>query len=313
MNRSRPAGKRFVPFLALFFGAAALAYGGIFVRQSELPPTASAVYRVGFAVPVLLLFRFLTGLAPREQGAREGLGRRRLNLVLVGVIFSGNLALYHWSIMLTTLANAALLANLAPLFVVLGSWLLFGQRFTTTFIVGLATALTGTIVLIGARVDLGMTHVVGGVFGIVTAAFYGAYLLAVNRVRAQSDTATVMMWSSVGTFLVLLPITWALGEPLVPHSLHGVLMLIALAVISHVGGQGSIAYALAHLPAAMSSVTLLVQPVMAAAFGWLLLGEHPRIAEYFAGLVVLAGIVIARRGSSAPKEERAEALCMPAK
>ncbi len=301
------AAERFVPVLALLFGAAALAYGGIFVRQSELGPTASAVHRVGLAVPLLLLFRLVMPAPPPVPGAAQERSRRRLRLILVGFIFSGNLALYHWSIMLTTLANAALLANLAPLFVVLGSWLVFGKRFTRTFVVGLVATLAGTAMLIGARVDPGTTHVLGGVLGIVTAAFYGAYLLAVNRVRAYFDTATVMMWSSVGTFLVLLPIAPTLGESLIPHTLHGAWNLLALALISHVGGQGSIAYALAHLPAAMSSVTLLIQPVMAAAFGWALLGEEPRLAEYVGGLVVLAGIVIARLGSS-PKDEDARSI-----
>lgn len=283
-----------VPFFALLFGAAALAYGGIFVRQSELPPTASAVYRVAFAVP----FLFTCGLTQRARAprvTRSEWWRGRARLLAVGVIFSGNLALYHWSIALTTLANSALLANLAPLFVVLGAWLVFGKRISGPFALSLAVALTGAVMLIGARADLGVTHILGGVLGMATAVFYGAYLLAVNRVRARFDTVTVMAWSSIGTFFVLLPVALALGESVVPRTGHGVLILLALALISHVGGQGAIAYALAHLPATVSSVTLLVQPVMAAAFGWMAFQEYPRPVELVGGAVVLIGIVMARR------------------
>ena len=283
-----------LPFLALLFGAAALAYGGIFVRQSELPPTASAVYRVALAAPFLFAF----GLAQRAPTTRVSRGDRwrgRARLLGVGVIFSGNLALYHWSIALTTLANSALLANLAPLFVVLGAWLVFGKRVSGPFALALAVALAGAVMLIGARADLGATHIVGGVLGMATAVFYGAYLLAVNRVRAHFDTVTVMAWSSLGTFLVLLPVAVALGEPVVPRTGHGVIVLFALALISHVGGQGALAYALAHLPATLSSVTLLVQPVMAAVFGWMAYGEYPRPLELVGGAVVLIGIVMARR------------------
>ncbi|MGH7339758.1 MAG: DMT family transporter [Candidatus Rokuibacteriota bacterium] len=283
-----------VPFLALLFGATALAYGGIFVRQSELPPTASAVYRVAFAVPFLFACG-LTQRAPAPRVSQREWWRGRARLLAVGVIFSGNLALYHWSIALTTLANSALLANLAPLFVVLGSWLVFGKRISAPFALSLAVALTGALMLIGARADLGATHILGGVLGMATAIFYGAYLLAVNRVRARFDTVTVMAWSSIGTFLVLLPIAMALGESVVPRTGHGVLILLALALISHVGGQGAIAYALAHLPATVSSVTLLVQPVMAAAFGWMAFQEYPRPVEFVGGAVVLMGIVMARR------------------
>ena len=88
------------------------------------------------------------------------------------------------------------------------------------------------------------------------------------------------------------------GEALLPASTTGWLVLLGLAWISHCAGQGLIASSLAHLPAAFSSVSLLFQPVMAAIFAWLLLAE-PLVPLQVAGaLVVLAGIYLARRGSS---------------
>ena len=59
-----------------------------------------------------------------------------------------------------------------------------------------------------------------------------------------------------------------------------------------------IAYAFAHLPASLSSVSLLVQPVMAAIFAWLIFGEAIGFAQYLGGAIVLAGIWLARRGST---------------
>jgi drug/metabolite transporter (DMT)-like permease len=96
---------------------------------------------------------------------------------------------------------------------------------------------------------------------------------------------------------VLLPIALATGEPMLAQSASGWWILVGLALVSHAAGQGLIAYALAHLPAAFSSVSLLFQPVMAAVFAWLLLAE-PLIAAQVAGaVVVLLGIYLARRGS----------------
>jgi drug/metabolite transporter (DMT)-like permease len=100
------------------------------------------------------------------------------------------------------------------------------------------------------------------------------------------------------TALILLPVAVASGEMLLPEGAPGWLKLLGLAWISHAAGQGLIAYALAHLPAGFSSVGLLFQPVMAALFAWVLLGE-PLVALQFAGgAVVLAGIYVARKGSS---------------
>jgi drug/metabolite transporter (DMT)-like permease len=84
---------------------------------------------------------------------------------------------------------------------------------------------------------------------------------------------------------------------LLPAGAQGWLVLLGLAWITHAGGQGLIAYALAHLPAAFSSVGLLVQPVMAAAFAWVLLGEPLVALQVAGGAVVLAAIYLAQRGS----------------
>lgn len=279
-------------FLALVLGAGALALGGVFLRHSELPPTASAVYRVALAIPVFFLLDRLSA-----RGEAPGTPAIPARLVLVGFIFSGNLALYHWSMTLTTLANANLLANLAPIFVVLGARLFLGKRFKPGFLVGMLCALAGAFVLIGHRLDFGSRHMAGNLLGLLSAVFYGAYLLAVSLVRAQHRAMTVMAWSSVGTLIVLLPLTLARGESLVPQTLHGVLMLVALALVSHVGGQGLIAYALARLPAALSSITLLVQPVIATVLGGWLFHEYLSPVEFAGAVVILAGIVIARRFS----------------
>ena len=93
------------------------------------------------------------------------------------------------------------------------------------------------------------------------------------------------------------PVALASGEPLLPQS---ALRLVdpdrPRAGSRTAAGQGLIAYALAHLPAAFSSVSLLFQPVMAALFAWLLLAEPLVPLQIAGGVVVLAGIYLARRG-----------------
>lgn len=286
-------------FAALLLGATALACGGVFIRQSELPPTASAVYRVGLAAPLLFLMNmFAAGKANPQAGETvHGMLNGHRRLLAVGFIFSGNLALYHWAMSLTTLANSNLLANLAPIFVVIGGRIFFKQRFSKGFLGGMSMALIGAFVLISARFDLRSGFFHGNLLGVASGMFYGAYLLAVSRMRAEFSTTAVMAWSSLGSFIVLLPVTLLMREPLLPHTLHGWLVLFALALVSHVAGQGLIAYALAKLPAGLSSVTLLIQPVIAAALGWFLLRERLDAAEIVGGLIVLAGIGVARRFS----------------
>ena len=103
-----------------------------------------------------------------------------------------------------------------------------------------------------------------------------------------------MFWSTLACTVVLLPVTLATGEPLWPQSARGWAVLLGLALVSQVAGQGLIAWSMAHLPAAFSSVSLLVQPLTAALLAWVLLSEPFGPLQALGGAVVLAGIVICR-------------------
>jgi drug/metabolite transporter (DMT)-like permease len=278
--------------LALLVGATCIALSPIFVRIADVGPTASAFWRVALAAPLLWP---LVLAAPRAQAARPSAAL----LVAAGFAFAGDLAFWHWSIRFTSVANSTLLANLASLFVTLAMWLFWRQRPGTMFLLGLAAALAGVVMLVQASLAFSSTALLGDALGVVTAVFYAGYLLAVKELRDRgARTVELMAITTTITALFLLPVALVSGEALLPQSPVGWLKLLGLAWISHCAGQGLIAYSLAHLPAAFSSVSLLFQPVMAAAFGWLLLSEPLGPLQMLGGLVVLGGIYLARRGSS---------------
>jgi drug/metabolite transporter (DMT)-like permease len=207
------------------------------------------------------------------------------------------LAVWHKSIHFTSVANSTLLANFAPVFVALGSWLLFAQRATSAFFLGMGVAIAGTTLMVGASFQVSARHFLGDALGLVTALFYAGYILTVKQLREKFSSATIMAIGGTVTAGALLLGACAAGESLLPDTSEGWKPLVGLALISQVAGQSLIAYALAHLPAAFSSVGLLLQPVMATIFAWLLLGEAIGFLPILGGSLVLVGIVLARRAS----------------
>ena len=279
---------------ALLLGATCIALSPIFVRVSEAGPTASAFWRVALAVPVLWFFYFVK----MKQRTRRYSGQWPL-LLVAGLAFAGDLGFWHASVMLTSVANSTLLANLAAIFVTLGAWIFLRERPRRVFFGGLAAALVGVALLVHTSLAFSPTGLAGDALAVVTAMFYASYLLAVKGLRDRGETTLYLMAvTTTITAIFLFPVALASGEPMLPVSAFGWWMLVGLALISHAAGQGLIAYALAHLPAAFSSVSLLFQPVMAALFAWLLLGEGLVPLQVLGGLIVLAGIYLARRGSS---------------
>jgi len=279
-------------FAALLAGATGIGFAPVLVRLSEIGPSATAFFRILFALP--LLWGWLGIEREKSPSARRPVNRHDyLWLASAGLFFTGDLAVWHWSLQFTSVANSTLLTNFAPIFVTLGARFLFAEQISRGFVLGMLLALGGAVMLVGASFNLNVRHLLGDVLAIGTALFYASYLLAVKHLRHSFSSATIMAWSGLVSCPALLLIAVCSGENLLPATAGGWWVLIALALISHVGGQTLIAYAFGHLPASFSSVSLLLQPVVAAAVAWLVLNEPLSFPQALGGLVVLAGITLA--------------------
>ena len=285
--------QRRLAFAALIAGGIAIAFSPIFMRLSEVGPIATAVHRLVLGLPLFWLWLAL------EQGDGQQRGPANWRdaglLALAGLFFALDLAAWHSSLGYTSVANATLLANNAPIFVALGAWLLWRERPTRGFVIGLALSIVGCALLSRGGFKPGQSTLLGDGLALLTGVFYSGYFLTVKRLRARFTTAAIMTWSAMVGALILLPAAWASEGVLLPASLAGWFVVLALALFSHVGGQSLITYAMAHLPAGFSALTLLIQPVGAALLAWILFGEALGPLQLAGGLVVLAGIWLARR------------------
>ncbi|MEP7452181.1 DMT family transporter [Phyllobacterium sp. SB3] len=279
---------------ALLLGGIAIGGSPIFVRLSEVGPMTTAFWRVALAfIPLLVWSRAMPGV--KADTRPESLSDY-FWLSMPGVFLAADLAAWHLALHMTSVANATLLANLAPIFVTLGSWAIFRAHVSGIFLIGLATALIGVIVLKGGPAALGDGKLAGDATAAVAAIFYAGYILVIGRLRVRFSTRTIMIWSTATAAICMLPISLIFETGLVPLTLFGWAMLAGLALISHAAGQGMITYALAFLPPAFSSLTLLLQPVVAAALAWFLLSEPIDLMQAIGGVIVICGILIARRG-----------------
>lgn len=290
---------------ALLLGACAIALAPIFVRFSDVGSTATGFYRMFFAA--LVLWPWLTTEEKANRSSPRMTPHQWLLMAVAGVCFAADVVFFHAASRMTTVANATLFLNFAPIFVIIGARVLFHESAAPALIIGLGIALTGAALLMSHSLSLSMTHLRGDSFGLAAAVFYAGYLLAVSRLRVSRSTAEIMVWTSAIGALALAPLVFLDDQPFLSSSLSGWMILLALGVLSHAGGQSLIAYALAHLQVGFSGVALLMQPVAAAVFAWALLGEALGPVEVLGGLIVLAGVLVARRANG----QRAGQLGMP--
>jgi drug/metabolite transporter (DMT)-like permease len=197
---------------------------------------------------------------------------------------------------MTSVANATLLANMAPIFVTFGSWIIFRQPVKRVFLLGLALSIGGVVVLKGGPSAINDGHFLGDMLALVASAFYAGYIMLVGWTRKRFQSSAIMLCSTISAAVCTLPIARGLEKGFFPTTFMGWAILVGLAWMSQAAGQSLITYALGWLPAAFSSLTLLIQPVIAAVIAWALLGEALTVSQIAGGVIVLSGIALARRG-----------------
>lgn len=283
-----------LPLLTL--GTLLLAMSPIFVRLSEVGPVATAVNRM--LLPLPIFFAWLWFNPAQRLGTTTPTERRDFWLVaLAGAFFAGDLIVWHWSINLTSVANSTVLANLSPVWVVIGAWLLFKERFSRLFVAGLALALAGVVILMGESLIVSMQSFAGDTLGFVTAWFYAGYILTVSRVRKRVSTAATMAWGGLAASTILYAVALPWEGNVWPDTARGWMVAFGLAGITQVFGQMLIALSLAHVSAGFGSMVLLLQPAVAAVIAWFLFNEPLSGWQAAGGIAILIGLFMARRGT----------------
>jgi drug/metabolite transporter (DMT)-like permease len=277
------------PLAALVCGALAMGLSPILVRLADVGPFASAFWRVALALPVLYAWMKLSERGEKPPGATFSRAT-----ILAGLAFAGDLFFWHLSIVTTSVANATFFATTAPIWVVLFGWLIFRDRASAAVLAGLGLCVAGGAALLAQSFQMRPGGAVGDLYGLVTGVFFGLYFLAVRAARRRSSAARVTFELSLITAGLLLATALALERQLTPQSVRGAAALLALAWVSHAGGQGLLSVALGRLPAAFSSLVIFLEAIAAACFAWIVLGEPVTLVQGGGGLAILAGIYVAR-------------------
>lgn len=298
--------------LALLAGVMAIGFAPIFAKfamNEGMGPSAAAFWRVTLALPMMsALWIWSAKRTPVQSNASDNNTKnpqarskwRHLWLFVPGILFAGDLAVWHTSIFYTSAAMATLLGNCQVVLVSLFGWLVLREKMRWMFPVGAGLALTGVAMLLfvtNQPIVAGRNPLLGNVLGLITAAFYASYILSLQYLRRSYSTATVIWMTGAVSAIGLLIISLALGERFVVNTPIAWWSVVGLAVVPHFIGQGLITFAQAKLTAGFTSVTLLLQPLCVAVWGWLLLNESLTSFQIVAGTIVLIGIFLARRGT----------------
>ena len=279
-----------MPLLALLSGILLSGITPIFVRLAETDPAATGFWRMVLALPLLVL-------VPASPAPMSRADSRRL--VLGGVAYGADLAVWYWAIKLTSVVNAQLLAFSYPLWVAL--FLAFGRgdRLGGRTWLALALALGGGAAVIGGKLgfavpDRGAAGYLGDGFGLLAALFYAVTLLAQSDARQRVDSRRVLLLTSLAAAAVLLPVALLDKGPFVPATASGWLLLAAFSASAQLG-QLLVVHALGRLRVTFAAVTGGLYIAVGAVAAWVTLGEALGPMQLAGMVAVVAGVSLAER------------------
>jgi len=299
---TRTPASHLLPYLALGVGVVSLGLAAIFVRWANAPGPVASFYRLAIASGVLA-WPFYRQLNSRFK-TRRAIPSRGVQLaVLGGLFFAGDLAFWASGVVLSGATNPTLLLNTAPIWVGLGAWLLFHERLSGVFWLGLLLAVAGALVVLGVDSWQALALGLGTLLGLLAGIFHAAYFLTTQRGREILDSLTYFWLAAVSSTVGLLVVCLVLGQPLTGYSTFTYLNFIALGLVTQIFGHFSINYALGYLPASIVAPTLLGQPVVTAMLAGPLLGEQLSAWQILGGGLVLVGVYTVHRSRQGQKSQ----------
>jgi drug/metabolite transporter (DMT)-like permease len=208
---------------------------------------------------------------------------------LTAFIFAADLVLMHMAIRLSDVAVATLLTNFAPFFVGILGLIGLTARPDVNFWFMLPIALAGCALLIGSPQSTD-TQIIGNILALSAAFCYACYVVGVTELRKRGrSTISIMTVVTIVSTIFLLPLFASQGFPL-PTTLETVALLLVLVLIGQILGQGLTTIALKELPASLSSLVLLVQPIIAGCLSWYFLSEALSAVQLIGMSMVLLAI-----------------------
>jgi drug/metabolite transporter (DMT)-like permease len=272
-------------------GALVIAFSGILVRLAEVSPSTAAFFRCAYALPALVL---LAWLEDRHFGRRPL--RERVPLWVAGLMFAADLTFWHHSIEAVGAGLATVLGNIQVLFVGLLAWAALGERPDNRALASTPVVFAGVILISGVvgTGAYGDDPLMGVIFGLLTAITYALFILILRQgnvdVRRPAGplfdaTLGAAIFSALGG-IVVGDIQWTPG-------LESQAWLVLLALSSQVLGWLLISVSLPRLPAVLTSIVLMLQPVSTVFLGALLLSEAPSAIQLTGVAIVIAGVAVA--------------------
>jgi drug/metabolite transporter (DMT)-like permease len=275
-------------FFIIIFSLSNLVIASVLIRYSEVGPIASFGYRL--LLPCIFLYSFLSFSKDEEK-----LSKKSLQIAaLTGFFLALDLAFFSISLVYTSIAEASLLTNLCPFITSFIALIFFKEKVPLKYYFVLIIAFIGLLLLM-SQAGLSAKHLLGNWLAIVSAIFYALFIILSKKLRNSCSTFKMMFVASLSGSALLFILAMVFKEQILPTTFEGVIILLAIALFGHLLGNILYISRIKHISLTMSSLVLLVGPVFALLYGYILFRETFSLQQLIGMSLIILSVYLGKK------------------
>lgn len=291
-------------YVELIFGAFLISFSAVFVKSAKISPDLAGFYRLFF------------GSIPLGIAATISLRKKKISFstgsivlpVLCGIVFFGDIFVWHKSIHFIGPGLATLLGNFQVFIVALMAFLFLNEKLGIKFYTSVPFALLGIYLITSSGpLSLDTDFGKGIALGFATSAFYAAYimLLRYSHSHYKELNIFVLMFiisattcSIFALYLILTHQTFAINDT------KSLLFMILYGFFSQFLGWIIITHALPKVKVSIAGLLILIQPVLSYLWDILFFAKKVSYIEGAGVVIALAAIYTGSRPSKNKTEAK---------
>ena len=283
-----------VPVLAVFIAVFAWGIGPLLFLAPSISINSVLFYRVLFWPPLLYLI-------VRRNGAK--LNDKLLRSVLVpGILFGVSTIFGFTAITTTSVANATIIGNISTAMVLFVAPRFLNEKISKSQVLLALTSFAGVAAIVFGAGNTGGSSLFGDFLALVNALTWTIYFISSKRRRVDGvDTWQFLFGVSVIQVFVVVPYALLTSNDILQITWRDLGFLIAMTLFSGTIGHSFMLWAQKYVDASVSSLILLLGPVISSAGAWLVYGQQISLVQVIGGAIVLASLAGVVRMSSSAK------------
>ncbi|MFM9002692.1 MAG: DMT family transporter [Acidimicrobiaceae bacterium] len=286
-----------VPVLAVFIAVFAWGIGPLLFLAPSLSINSILFYRVLFWPPLLYLIA--------RRGGRKINKKLFRSVWLPGMLFGVSTIFGFTAIIETSVANATIIGNVSTAMVLFAAPKFLNEKISRWQVLLAFTSFAGVVAIVVGAGNTGGSSLFGDFLALINALTWTFYFISSKRRRVDGvDTWQFLYGVSVIQVLVVVPYSLITSDDITQITLRDLGFLIAMTLFSGTIGHSFMLWAQKYVDASVSSLILLLGPVISSIGAWLVYNQNISVIQIVGGAVVLASLAGVVRLSSAVKISR---------